>query len=44
MKKDFKVLSESEALTAQSMEELKGGHIVIIKSCDNFTISSQKLQ
>ena len=36
MKKDFKVLSESETLTAQSMEELKGGHIVIIKNCDSF--------
>ena len=44
MKQDFKVLSENETLNTQSMEELKGGHIVIIESCKGFTISSQKLQ
>ncbi len=45
MERNLKILSDVEKLSNTSMEELKGGHIVIIKNCNDFTMSSsQKLQ
>ncbi len=41
MKKDLEILSERETLTAQSMEELKGGTndvVVIVVNCGEFKV------